>query len=52
MSLYWPSDNRCISHFANAPSKFLATLRTSDIPGTLSEIARVSDIRGVNKNEY
>jgi len=32
------SPNRCISDFANAASKFLASLGTSDMPGTLSEI--------------
>ncbi len=32
--------NRCISDFANASSKFLAPLGTSDMPKTLSEIAR------------
>jgi len=31
--------NRCISNFANAPSKFLAPLGTSDMPRTLSEMA-------------
>ena len=32
------SHNRCISDFANAPSKFLASLGTSDMPKPLSEI--------------
>lgn len=30
--------NRCISDFAIAPSKFFASLVTSDIPKTLSKI--------------
>ena len=34
-----PTPNRCISDFANAPSKFLASLGTSDMPNTLSDIS-------------
>ena len=33
-----PTPNRSISDFADAPSKFLAPLGTSDMPKTLSEI--------------
>ncbi|SNR83689.1 hypothetical protein [Desulfurobacterium atlanticum] len=33
------SYNRCISDFAIAPSKFLASLGTSDMPKTLDKIA-------------
>jgi len=40
------ADNGCISDFANAPSKFLAPLGTSDMPRTLSEIG----LRGGMKN--
>lgn len=36
--------NRCISDYANAPSKLLALLGTSDMPKPLYEIAR--NIRG------
>ena len=36
---YATADNRCISDFAIAPSKFLAMLGTSDIPRTLGDIA-------------
>ncbi len=38
-ALPFGSPNRCISDFADAPSKFLAPLGTSDMPRTLSEIA-------------
>ena len=33
------SPNRCVSDFAIASSKFLALLGTSDIPGTVGDIA-------------
>jgi len=42
------SPNRCIFDFANASSKFLATLGTSDIFGTLAEIPHVAF--GIFKN--
>ena len=36
------SYNRCISNFANAPSKFLASLGTSDMPRLFYEIPSLS----------
>ncbi len=38
-TLPFGSPNRCISDFANASSKFLASLGTSDIPKTLGDIS-------------
>jgi len=35
--------NRCFSDFANASSKFLAPLGTSDMSRTLSEISKWGD---------
>jgi len=43
------SPNRCISDFANTPSKFLATLGTSDIPNTLGVIGRCG-LKEIDKN--
>jgi len=44
------SPNRCISNFANAPSKFFALLGTSDMPRMLYEMAgKMLTIKKVNK---
>ena len=40
-----PTPNRCISDFANASSKFLASLGTSDMPRTLGDIAKANKVR-------
>ena len=37
--------NRSISDFANASSKFLASLGTSDMPRTLGDIAKANKVR-------
>ncbi len=37
-SVLTPTPNRCISDFAIASSKFLASLGTSDMPRMLAEI--------------
>ncbi len=38
LGLPFELSNRCISDFANNPSKFLASLGTSDMPKTLVEM--------------
>jgi len=45
------SPDRCISAFANVPSKFLASLGISDMPRTLSEMPAVALKRFKNENE-
>jgi len=40
-----PTPNRSISDFANASSKFLASLGTSDMPRTLGDIAKANKVR-------
>jgi len=37
--------NKCISDFADAPSKFLAPLGTSDMPQTLSAMLPVPKVK-------
>lgn len=50
-----PTPNRCISDYADAPSKFLASLGTSDIPQTLGEMPKPAmkfeDEERLNKHE-
>jgi len=40
------SANKCVSDFANASSKFLASLGTSDMPRTLSEMSKPAFEKG------
>ena len=43
------SPNRCISDFADAPSKFLATLGTSDMPKTLCDMPLCKRFEGTDE---
>ena len=44
--------NKCVSDFANAPSKFLASLGTSDMPKTLAEMLFDSNLNKYLMRRY
>jgi len=47
-----PTPNRCISDFANVPSKFLASLGTSYVRRTLSEMPAIALMEDDKDVEY